>query len=501
MTTKSNKSSQQHSEQHSGSNTSVASEKKSSYHHHHSSSGNKREDSFKTLFSNGYTPSTTRNNRLSTNEHNSTTTTTRGNLPIYHNTYQNNQHQTGKMTHHQQQQDEEDWPVSTTNSNSRYPSSHSNKQQTGNNKLVLVCNLRSKKQFVHNSNQVDASYNLYQFFKYTTPILHHSQLRSKQRRGSGGNVNIQQSQATATHSNQCGEACCVGEKGECYYLLKDLWNFYDEPYGFDVPVILDGRNEHTYFVPHLSAIQLYRRRSSLTTSTHPEDKQAATHEELTAEVSGDTSITSGTTESTQQSDLIFEFFETLTPDLRYPLIDKIEDLALHQCPELLRNSTLDLDMQRSWYSIAWYPILCHSNTIPWLKGQIITYHNFVLSATHLVDPTYCDNEFKEDLSKQESRSPSSPPRNGNSRSDGTDSTETFFAAPVIGFLPYKVRNETWFIDIHRKGNNSEESKSREHSFYAPLHLLRACKRILKSSGAKHNDFDHCVINCSELGAI
>lgn len=357
--------------------------------------------------------------------------------------------------------------------------------------LMLVCNLRSKQQFIYNTNQLDPGNNLYQFFKYTTPTLHHSFLRhscvtNEQKMMSTSSCPYIHTKNVKKHNieQEEDERYDYGFNSCCYYHLKSLWNFYDEPYGIDIPIVIEGRTEHVYFVPHLSAIQLYKR------SEQP--CQDSLKDPLV----------------TNKENLIFEYFEMLSPDLRYPLIDKIEELAQTQCPLLLDGTTLQLDPHRSWYSIAWYPILCHTHTIPWLKGQIITYHNFTPSIYHQINPVFCDPEFKREFRKGiaflNERSQLQRNTSIANVADGTDSFDTFFAAPVIGFLPYKVRNETWFISSNAM--QSDEAQMSEHKndsdkFYAPLHLLRACKRILSAAGARHADFDHCIQNCIELGSI
>lgn len=246
--------------------------------------------------------------------------------------------------------------------------------------------------------------------------------------------------------------------------LKDVWSFYDEPYGIEVPVVLSYHNEEkpftyavdefVYFVPHLSAIQLFLN----------------DHEHRP----------------------IFEFFETSKPHMRYPLIDKIEELARERCPELLTLRSADLS-NKSWFSIAWYPILCHNTTINWLKGQMITYHSLQPQEL-LIDECYCPfleseltpieeqlqtlrsfaDDTNDDADYGSERDASSPYGNDrlsemhvlesriksiidnktimsdrirdDLRQDKEENEENFnrFFAPIIGFVPYRVKSDMWF---------------------------------------------------------
>lgn len=260
----------------------------------------------------------------------------------------------------------------------------------------------------------------------------------------------------------------VGETKSIRYNLKQLWQFYDEPYGLEVPIIIRGECHNVYFVPHLSALQLYN-------EGHPRP--------------------------------IFEFFETLTPDLRYPLIDKVEELA-RDYPPLLDGDSGKLDRQ-SWYSIAWYPILCHNETMNFLKGQLITYHHFEPSHK-LIDYTYYFNALERSQSIEEALA--------SCNSSEMQAERGRYYAPIIGFLPYKVRNDTWFL-----GSNGSLSRhdsfeidgaedgeidhniacgNRQGSYLqAPLYLVRACKNMLFEMQINHPDFQHVIQNFRELAQL
>ena len=90
---------------------------------------------------------------------------------------------------------------------------------------------------------------------------------------------------------------------------------------------------------------------------------------------------------------IFEFFEERTPGDRPPLFDNILELAAGEGPGgkdgqkgeaqpmLLEALNTDLDQARSWFAVAWYPILCHSQTARAIKGSFITYHRLSVASS------------------------------------------------------------------------------------------------------------------------
>jgi hypothetical protein len=114
--------------------------------------------------------------------------------------------------------------------------------------------------------------------------------------------------------------------------LKDLWDFYDQPYGLEVEMTLNETEERVYYVPQLSALQI----------TYDDKK--------------------------------IEYFEVLNPELRQPLTDTME--------EIYENKTdiYDLKIEKidkeSWFCISWTPILYNHKTIKYIQGSLLTYHEF-----------------------------------------------------------------------------------------------------------------------------
>ncbi|XP_052149247.1 uncharacterized protein LOC127767824 isoform X2 [Oryza glaberrima] len=190
------------------------------------------------------------------------------------------------------------------------------------------------------------------------------------------------------------------------FSLGDLWDGFRESsaYGIAVPIVLNGCSDGVvqYYVPYLSAIQLYGRlrrhfyhsrpsgedsdgdycqdtgseemsdleHDSCPSSTDAFSVQDTTCESSTSEASSDES------ESTRVSheQLIFEFLESEPPYQREPLADKICSLA-RGFPELNTLRSCDLS-PTSWMSVAWYPIyrIPTGPTLRDLDACFLTYH-------------------------------------------------------------------------------------------------------------------------------
>uniref|UniRef100_A0A0D3EJD4 Uncharacterized protein n=1 Tax=Oryza barthii TaxID=65489 RepID=A0A0D3EJD4_9ORYZ len=196
-----------------------------------------------------------------------------------------------------------------------------------------------------------------------------------------------------------------------FFSLGDLWDGFRESsaYGIAVPIVLNGCSDGVvqYYVPYLSAIQLYGRlrrhfyhsrpsgedsdgdycqdtgseemsdleHDSCPSSTDAFSVQDTTCETSTSEASSDES------ESTRISheQLIFEFLESEPPYQREPLADKACQQLLQELlsgfPELNTLRSCDLS-PTSWMSVAWYPIyrIPTGPTLRDLDACFLTYH-------------------------------------------------------------------------------------------------------------------------------
>ncbi|KAL9643432.1 hypothetical protein ABK040_010047 [Willaertia magna] len=329
--------------------------------------------------------------------------------------------------------------------------------------LLLIC----KSTTIYNDQNIEPlpETNIYSFFKHVTPKItkfippNNSQQSTNTVNNTSPDISIE-------------ESFIKNKTIENKYTLKDLWNFYDEPYGIEIPIRLPNHQsqiENVYFVPHLSAIKLIKNKD-----------EAADNEDH----------------------ILFEFYESVTPDLRYPLIDKIEELS-KDCTFLLDGTIDQLNLDKSWFAIAWYPILCHTNTMNYLGGQMITYHKFTPS--HYIIDTSILNDLNVSNCNTIITNHSSTTINNNSQHVFEDIPEEKrlknldeYYIPIIGFLPYKVRNETWFWDNNYLQSNLHYNKHNQH-YIAPLYLLQSSHRLLlKSKGKYHPDYYHCLKNSPEL---
>ncbi|KAG9450515.1 hypothetical protein H6P81_010480 [Aristolochia fimbriata] len=202
-----------------------------------------------------------------------------------------------------------------------------------------------------------------------------------------------------------------------YFTLGDLWDSFKEwsAYGAGVPLILNGSDSVVqYYVPYLSAIQLYGESSRTSTKSRRagEDSDGDYYRDTSSEGSSDSELErnlqwSGSfmvSEATQRMDrftlrekhlvglqegfssddgevgnsqgrLLFEYFERDQPYSREPLADKISDLS-SRCPELKALRSCDL-LSASWISVAWYPIyrIPTGPTLRDLDACFLTFHS------------------------------------------------------------------------------------------------------------------------------
>ncbi|CAN6470612.1 unnamed protein product [Victoria cruziana] len=244
-----------------------------------------------------------------------------------------------------------------------------------------------------------------------------------------------------------------------FFRLCDLWKCYDEwsAYGADVPVQVNGGKERVvqYFVPYLSALQIY------TTSPHRDlipdpltsgdfsDSDSSRAEEMSdSDLSHSISFGSEKAESwdcgssgsagEQESawcrprdrlgHLYLDYFEHAPPHARVPLMEKINQLS-RVYPELNNLRSIDLSAA-SWMSVAWYPIyhIPANRAARDLSASFLTYHTLSFSFQDMEDGCMSPSDSKS--------SPSSSIR-----------------LPPFGIATYKLHGEVWLSsgawDQHR----------------------------------------------------
>ncbi|XP_017621487.1 uncharacterized protein LOC108465627 [Gossypium arboreum] len=184
-----------------------------------------------------------------------------------------------------------------------------------------------------------------------------------------------------------------------YFVLKDLWESMEEwsVYGAGVHILLEGYPVIQYYVPYLSAIQLYidpsrpstsqrmpGEESSIMSSSSSGSNDAIQGAQSHVEI-GDAEILAlnrlslrdrheTDTRNNPAGQLVFEYFEQDEPSSRKPLTNTVSDLA-SQFPALTTYRSCDL-LPSSWISVAWYPIyrVPMGPTLKNLDACFLTYH-------------------------------------------------------------------------------------------------------------------------------
>ncbi|TVU43849.1 hypothetical protein EJB05_10349 [Eragrostis curvula] len=225
--------------------------------------------------------------------------------------------------------------------------------------------------------------------------------------------------------------------------LRSIWEWYEEPgcYGLEVRAESDlncktscGSSSEflAYFVPYLSAIQLFgwsRKntnhgfgvqgrevlKSSSTASSHPVPSKL--HKPY---AESNTCLSESSFFVEDHGELMFEYFEMEQPFFRPPLFEKIKELVSsanvsdHRVlgdPEKLQNVKLRDLHPASWYCVAWYPVyrVPRAN----FRAAFLTYH----SLGKLV-PQKCSPDMTIEYNR--------------------------IVSPVVGLQSYNDKGEQWF---------------------------------------------------------
>ncbi|XP_049413750.1 uncharacterized protein LOC125876581 isoform X2 [Solanum stenotomum] len=173
-----------------------------------------------------------------------------------------------------------------------------------------------------------------------------------------------------------------------YFTLGDLWNCYDEwsAYGAGVPIKTDSAETLVqYYVPYLSAIQIFISRSSVNCLREETESRDSSFSDSFSDESESEKLSRWDGCSSEEGDslwhmndrwgyLYFQYFERSTPYGRVPLMDKISGFA-ERYPGLMSLRSVDLS-PASWMSVAWYPIyhIPMGRTIKDLSACFLTFH-------------------------------------------------------------------------------------------------------------------------------
>ncbi|KAL5993453.1 hypothetical protein ACLOJK_014378 [Asimina triloba] len=271
------------------------------------------------------------------------------------------------------------------------------------------------------------------------------------------------------HCNYCSRDLLIGDSLCRHQIpnipLSSLWQWYERPGSYGLEVRADdyynskrsGSNQLgfcAYFVPFLSAVQLFGHSGDSTCTSHAMpgcdvvkvcDRDAFSENmclpQPSREGSRSTSFNVCSVHDSQTSpsscqagaccpsncsacpcdpDLLFEYFESEQPQQRQPLFEKLKELVRGDSsksflafgdPSKLNSMHLHDLHPSSWYSVAWYPIYRIPNGN--FRAAFLTYH----SLGHFI---------------RRNTSPNFP------------SGDACIVAPVMGLQSYNAQGECWF---------------------------------------------------------
>ncbi|KAJ9549169.1 hypothetical protein OSB04_021712 [Centaurea solstitialis] len=168
-----------------------------------------------------------------------------------------------------------------------------------------------------------------------------------------------------------------------FFTLGDVWNCFDEwsAYGAGVPITVDdndngnGGDHHDetiiqYYVPYLSAIQIFTTNSISSFNHQREETDSETRDSCSDSLSDESESEKVSRWDGCSSDegvfdqekpfhlndrlghLYFQYFDKSTPYGRVPLVDKVCTLS-KKYPGLMSLRSVDLSAA-SWMAVAWY---------------------------------------------------------------------------------------------------------------------------------------------------
>ncbi|KAL6842032.1 hypothetical protein ACP4OV_028011 [Aristida adscensionis] len=247
--------------------------------------------------------------------------------------------------------------------------------------------------------------------------------------------------------------------------LSSVWEWYEEPgcFGLEVEINRSLRSDSsgtysvsefsTYYVPSLSAIQLFGQSKKLDNKFDRKEESSML--------------------STKHERLMFEYIELEMPSSRPPLFIKIKQLVdgmssqMIGDPEMLESLQLCDLHPASWFCVAWYPIypIPHGSC----RAAFLTYH----CLGQLVPQT--------------------------SSSDMAADGPTHVICPVVGLLSYNSKGEKWFElrePRYKQTSDSSLETDRAQVLNKRLQTLRHAasvisEAVLRATGEgrnNHQDF-------------
>uniref|UniRef100_A0ACD5WDV6 Uncharacterized protein n=2 Tax=Avena sativa TaxID=4498 RepID=A0ACD5WDV6_AVESA len=258
-----------------------------------------------------------------------------------------------------------------------------------------------------------------------------------------------------------------------YFCLDDLWESFREwsAYGAGVPLVLNGGDSVIqYYVPYLSALQLYADPSRPDATTrHLGDESDGESTDTSSGSSSETDVDrlrvspmgashrlqNGGLHSNDASLPIFEYLERDPPYGREPLTDKVS-ILVGGFPALKTLKSCDL-LPSSWMSVAWYPIY-RIPTGPTLKDLDACFLTFHCLATPSKDSH-----------------PTTPACPGFEGINHYPSSMGKLPLPAFGLASYKLRSSLW------ASNGAPEQES-------VTSLMQEADNWLRCMHVEHPDF-------------
>ncbi|KFK42312.1 hypothetical protein AALP_AA2G239500 [Arabis alpina] len=279
-----------------------------------------------------------------------------------------------------------------------------------------------------------------------------------------------------------------------YFRLSDLWDSFDElsAYGLGSKVDLNnGESVMQYYVPYLSAIQIYTNKSPAISRNQSDvvdcesecwsddseiEKLSRSMSSCSSKIWDSVSDDSGyeidgisSLMRDKLGHIEFQYFESAKPHLRVPLTAKVNELA-EKYPGLLTLRSVDLS-PASWMAIAWYPIyhIPSRKTDKDLLTCFLSYHT--LSSAFQGNLVEGDNRTTKAMEK------------GTLCGDDESETKRVSLSP-FGLVTYKLQGDLW-------GN--QESRDQERLVY----LRSAADSWLKQLNVHdHHDYNFFSMNKS-----
>ncbi|KAL0914153.1 hypothetical protein M5K25_017662 [Dendrobium thyrsiflorum] len=262
-----------------------------------------------------------------------------------------------------------------------------------------------------------------------------------------------------------------------FFTLGELWDQYKEwsAYGAGVPILFpDGEIVVQYYVPYLSALQIYTSKSLAALRTLGEESESDSWSDDSESEKPSRSWDAASEDSSFDQDgswstsrlgyLYFQYMECCPPWGRIPLTDKVNELSRNH-PGLLSFKSVDLS-PASWMSVAWYPIY----HIPARKNAKDLSASFL--TFHTISSSYQDNVL---MDCKKDTSCTSTVNFGRKSKD----TRSCISLCPYGLATYKMQGNIWI--------NSENSDPEKI-----MTLYSAADSWLKQLRVHHHDFNFFI---------